>query len=48
MFYVRENGSPQHIPKYCLLMGDGTYDNRNLLGHGNNYSLFLIAESLLK
>ena len=49
MFYVRENGSPQHIPKYCLLMGDGTYDNRNILGHGNNLlPVFESAESLVK
>ena len=36
MFYVRENGNAATIPKYCLLLGDGTYDNKNKLGHGNN------------
>ena len=36
MFYVRGNGVQGMIPKYCLLFGDGTYDNRNRMGHGNN------------
>ena len=36
MFYVRENGNPNTIPKYCLLFGDGSYDNRNILGHNKN------------
>ena len=36
MFYVRGNGVQGVIPKYCLLFGDGTYDNRNRMGHGNN------------
>ena len=36
MFYVRSNGDPNLMPKYCLLFGDGTYDNRNRMGHGNN------------
>lgn len=36
MFYVRGNGTPGMVPKYCLLFGDGTYDNRNRMGHGNN------------
>ena len=36
MFYVRESGNQLTIPKYCLLFGDGSYDNRNRLGHGNN------------
>ena len=36
MFYVREGGDPMQIPRYCLLFGDGSYDNRNRLGHGNN------------
>ena len=49
MFYVRENGIPQHIPKYCLLIGDGTYDNRNILDHGNNLlPVFESQESLVK
>ena len=37
MFYVRENANLNTIPKYCLLFGDGTYDNRNLLGHNKNF-----------
>ena len=36
MFYIRESGNHLTIPKYCLLFGDGSYDNRNRLGHGNN------------
>ena len=36
MFYSRENGNPLTIPKYCLLFGDGSYDNRNILGHNKN------------
>ena len=36
MFYVRGSGIPNQIPKYCVLIGDGTYDNRNILDHGNN------------
>ncbi len=36
MFYKRSNGDPNLMPKYCLLFGDGTYDNRNRMGHGNN------------
>jgi hypothetical protein len=36
MFYVRESGNQLEIPRYCLLFGDGSYDNRNRLGHGNN------------
>ena len=35
MFYVRENANLNTIPKYCLLFGDGTYDNRNLLRNCN-------------
>ena len=35
------------VPKYCLLFGDGTYDNRNRMGHGNNLiPVFQSYESL--
>ena len=35
------------VPKYCLLFGDGTYDNRNRMGHGNNFlPVFQSYESL--
>lgn len=30
MFYDRANGNPNLMPKYVLLFGDGTYDNKNL------------------
>lgn len=33
MFYDRANGDVAQMPKYLLLFGDGTYDNKNL---GNN------------
>lgn len=39
MFYVRSNGNPNLMTKYCLLFGDGTYDNKNILGHGKNHIL---------
>ncbi len=47
MFYVREGGNPSQVPKYCLLFGDGTYDNRDILGHGNNHlPVYQSGESL--
>ena len=47
MFYVRGLGVPGMVPKYCLLFGDGTYDNRNRMGHGNNLiPVFQSYESL--
>ena len=47
MFYVRENGNPNTIPKYCLLFGDGSYDNRNKLGHNKNtLPIYESSESL--
>ena len=47
MFYVRENGNPNTIPKYCLLFGDGSYDNRNILGHNKNtLPIYESSESL--
>lgn len=30
MFYDRANGDPARMPKYLLLFGDGTYDNKHL------------------
>ena len=49
MFYVRGSGNPNLIPKYCVLIGDGTYDNRNILDHGNNLlPVFESQESLSK
>jgi len=35
MFYNRANG-PADIPRYLLLFGDGSFDNRDYLGHGTN------------
>ncbi|MCT4581655.1 MAG: type IX secretion system sortase PorU [Flavobacteriales bacterium] len=37
MFYKRAGSNPNLIPKYCLLMGDGSYDNRNILVHNKNF-----------
>ena len=45
MFYSRGNGVQGMVPKYCLLFGDGTYDNRDRMGHGNNLiPVFVDAE----
>jgi hypothetical protein len=47
MLYVKASGNPSSIPKYCLLFGDGSYDNRNILGHNNNkLPIFESSESL--
>ena len=47
MLYVKASGNPNSIPKYCLLFGDGSYDNRNILGHNNNkLPIFESSESL--
>ena len=47
MLYVKANGDPNIIPKYCLLFGDGSYDNRNVLGHNKNkLPIFESSESL--
>ena len=47
MFYSRENGNSLTIPKYCLLFGDGSYDNRNILGHNKNLlPIFESSESV--
>lgn len=37
MFYKRAGNNPNLLPKYCLLMGDGTYDNRNKLKHNKHF-----------
>lgn len=36
MFYDRAN-NPEELPRYLLLFGNGTIDNRNLLGLGANH-----------
>ena len=36
MCYDRGNASGKHTLKYVLLMGDGSYDNRNIQGKGRN------------
>jgi hypothetical protein len=35
MFYDRATG-PDDFPRYLLLFGNGTYDNKNILGYGGN------------
>ena len=37
MFYKRAGSNVNLLPKYCLLMGDGSYDNRNILRHNKNF-----------
>lgn len=37
MFYDRAGGDPLTEPKYLLLFGDGSYDNKSVLGMGQNY-----------
>ena len=47
MLYIKANGDPNTIAKYCLLFGDGSYDNRNILGHNKNkLPIFESSESL--
>ncbi len=46
MFYDRADGSDNY-PKYLLLFGNGTYDNRDILGYGGNLiPTFQTLESL--
>ncbi len=37
MFYDRAGGDTALIPRYLLLMGDGTYDPKNRIANNNNY-----------
>ena len=37
MFYDRANGNPDAMPKYLLLFGDGSYDNKNRISGNSNY-----------
>lgn len=47
MFYKRANGNSNLIPKYCILFGDASYDNRNRLGHNQKLiPTYESAESL--
>jgi len=43
MFYKRANGDSLLMPKYLLLFGDGSYDNKGILP--NNKSLIMTYES---
>ncbi len=36
MYYDRGNQNGTHTLKYVLLLGDGSYDNRNILGNNHN------------
>lgn len=46
MFYDRADNSDQ-MPKYLLLFGNGTYDNKDILGYGGNLiPTFQTKESL--
>lgn len=48
MFYQRSGGVPSAMPKYLLLFGDGSYDNRNITGAagGNLLPTYQSGESL--
>ncbi|MFN3343075.1 MAG: type IX secretion system sortase PorU [Flavobacteriales bacterium] len=37
MFYERAAGDPALLPKYVLLFGDGSYDNKNRVGGNTSY-----------
>ncbi|MBX7095235.1 MAG: type IX secretion system sortase PorU, partial [Flavobacteriales bacterium] len=37
MFYERAGGDPNLLPKYVLLMGDGSYDNKNRAGGNTSF-----------
>ncbi|HLP21522.1 MAG TPA: type IX secretion system sortase PorU [Chitinophagales bacterium] len=37
MFYDRANGDTALMPRYLLLMGDGTYDPKNRVPNNNNF-----------
>ncbi|HYG53289.1 MAG TPA: type IX secretion system sortase PorU, partial [Flavobacteriales bacterium] len=37
MFYERAAGDTALLPKYLLLLGDGSYDNKSILGAGQNF-----------
>lgn len=37
MFYERANGDPSKMPKYILLFGDGSYDNKYRLGNNHAF-----------
>lgn len=37
MFYDRAGGDTGLMPRYLLLMGDGTYDSKNRVPNNNNY-----------
>lgn len=48
MFYERAAGNPLTEPKYLLLFGDGSYDNKSILGMGQNFiPTFQSAQSLI-
>ncbi|MCF8297205.1 MAG: type IX secretion system sortase PorU [Saprospiraceae bacterium] len=37
MFYERAGSDPKKLPKYLLLFGDGSYDNRDRIANNTNY-----------
>ncbi len=46
MFYDRA-GNPEQMPRYLLLFGNGTYDNKDILGYGGNLIPTFQTESSL-
>lgn len=45
MLFDRANGNEEERPKYLLLMGNASYDNRNLLGDRSGVSKLLVYEA---
>lgn len=45
MLYDRANGNPVEQPKNLLLMGNASYDNRNILGGNSGVSRLLVYEA---
>ncbi len=48
MFYDRANGDPNLVPKYCLLMGDCSYDYRNRLSSNSDYVITYESDASLQ
>ena len=48
MFYDRAGTDASKLPKYLLLFGDGSYDNKNRLSYNTNYILTFQSRSSLQ
>ncbi len=47
MLYTRAGTDSLLLPRYLLLFGDGTYDNKNIMGSDDNYILTYQSENSL-